>query len=123
MPNSTISDNVTATTTTKTNKDASIEDNAIDRASNVTESKNKVKRSIGDSGLIFWNDVYDEEYGLKLDSIDNSRYKDNRGKDFIARSGLWFQDKVRRLTDNLRRPRFENDKFRKRDSRSIHFFK
>lgn len=69
------------------------------------DNKTLVKRNVPeDSNLIFWNDIYDDEYGVKMDPID-STMEDKRfskGINFMRKSGNWIQDKVKNFANNFR---------------------
>ncbi|XP_059058911.1 uncharacterized protein LOC131852270 [Achroia grisella] len=59
--------------------------------------KSVVKRSVPkDSNLIFWNDIYDDEYGIRLDPLEEkiADKRANKGTDFVKKSRQWLQDKV-----------------------------
>ncbi|KAL0859307.1 hypothetical protein ABMA27_011109 [Loxostege sticticalis] len=59
------------------------------------DNKTLVKRNVPeDSNLIFWNDIYDDEYGVKMDPIDSIN--------FMRKSGNWIQDKVKNFANNFR---------------------
>nr|XP_049699480.1 uncharacterized protein LOC110374901 isoform X2 [Helicoverpa armigera] len=62
------------------------------------------KRNAEDSNLIFWNDIYDDEYGIQNDKLDNSiRDKHSvKENDFIKRSGRWVHDKIKKFAENLK---------------------
>ncbi|KAJ8704691.1 hypothetical protein PYW07_011879 [Mythimna separata] len=75
----------------------------------VTKQKIKaiVKRNADDSNLIFWNDIYDDEYGIQSDKMDklDSAVRDKHSvkeKDFFKRSGRWVQNKIRKFANNLK---------------------
>ncbi|KAJ8706976.1 hypothetical protein PYW08_011110 [Mythimna loreyi] len=66
-----------------------------------------VKRNADDSNLIFWNDIYDDEYGIQSDKMDklDSAIRDKHSvkeKDFFKRSGRWVQNKIRKFANNLK---------------------
>ncbi|XP_030026199.1 uncharacterized protein LOC115444532 isoform X2 [Manduca sexta] len=67
----------------------------------VKQLKNKtlVKRNADDSNLIFWNDIYDDEYGVRVEPEETVRDKHSVPK----APGTWFKDKLKRLTDNMRK--------------------
>ncbi|XP_068622275.1 uncharacterized protein [Battus philenor] len=69
----------------------------------VKDNKPVVKRSV-DSNLIFWNDLYDDEYGVKIDYFDNEmRNKHSADKEnFVKRSGQWFNKKWKKFGDSIR---------------------
>lgn len=49
-----------------------------------------MKRNADDSNLIFWNDIYDDEYGIQTDNLDSVIRADKiytKGNDFVKRSG------------------------------------
>ncbi|CAH2056521.1 unnamed protein product, partial [Iphiclides podalirius] len=83
---------------------------------NVTEVSNKtytvpttkdnrtvIKRA-ADSNLIFWNDIYDDEYGVKVDHFDNEQRNKHSAdnESFVKRSGQWINKKFRKLEDRIR---------------------
>ncbi|XP_045508136.1 uncharacterized protein LOC123703964 [Colias croceus] len=75
---------------------------------NKTHENNKtvVKRSIG-SNFIFWNDLYDDdEYGMKVDYLDNILRGKHAAKynykGALLKSKDWVQDKLKTMTDKIR---------------------
>lgn len=68
------------------------------------ENKNIVKRHADDTNLIFWNDMYDDEYGVNEDHIENNVRDKHSAKPngIVKSSSVWLKDKVRKLTDNIR---------------------
>ncbi|XP_052757044.1 MATH and LRR domain-containing protein PFE0570w-like isoform X2 [Galleria mellonella] len=65
-------------------------------------AKSVVKRSVPiDSNLIFWNDMYDDEYGIKVDPLESkiTDKRTNEGNDFMKRSRQWLQRKVKSIAD------------------------
>lgn len=62
-----------------------------------------VKRS-ADSNLIFWNDIYDDEYGVKIDYLDNEARNKHSvdNENFMKRSGQWINKKFRKLGESIR---------------------
>lgn len=61
------------------------------------------RQAIDDSNLIFWNDLYDEEYGINADPIENSiRDKHSAEKtDVLKKSNTWLQNKVKKITERF----------------------
>lgn len=68
--------------------------NDIKEKRQTTKEQRKVKaifkRNADDSNLIFWNDIYDDEYGIQADKFDNTvRDKHSvKENDFIKKSGM-----------------------------------
>jgi hypothetical protein len=69
---------------------------------NINSNKSVVKRDV--DGSIFWNGIYDD-YGGRSEpedeAIGNKEY--SRGLDFVKRSGYWMQDKMRNLTNIMKK--------------------
>lgn len=79
--------------------------NKIDNVENKYNSTNKtvVKRNINEENLVFWNDLYDEEYGIKVDPLkgyENKReLSSNRKK--TKKSENWLKKEVMKLKKSL----------------------
>lgn len=61
------------------------------------------RQAIDDSNLIFWNDLYDEEYGINADPLENN-IRDKHSIDrnyFIKKSNSWIHDKVKKIADRF----------------------
>ncbi|KAL4712112.1 hypothetical protein ACJJTC_010973, partial [Scirpophaga incertulas] len=72
--------------------------------STLFENKSKVKRNpLTDTNSINWEGIYDDEYGVKLDSGVNSAGNNQLAKslDFVKKSGNWLQDTVRNIAKNV----------------------
>ncbi|XP_060808596.1 uncharacterized protein MAL13P1.304-like [Amyelois transitella] len=75
------------------------------------ENKTVVKRSLSDSGLVFWSDIYDDEYGVKVDPLEKEVDERSReGRGFMKRSKYWLQDKIRSIADNIKDFRYVGGK-------------
>ncbi|CAG9573807.1 unnamed protein product [Danaus chrysippus] len=63
-----------------------------------------VKRSIDDSKLVFWNELYDnDEYGIKSDYLDHVREKHlAKNKNVFQKTRDWIKQKFRNKTRNAR---------------------
>ncbi|XP_075988083.1 uncharacterized protein LOC142984412 [Anticarsia gemmatalis] len=119
-----VSTNVSSTTATPTNlkpnnttpdKDGDTKPHEKKRDDN----RKKVKRNADDSNLIFWNDIYDDEYGIQADNLDGViRDKYSKDNDFIKRSGRWVQEKFKKFTNNLKGQNSE-DTVKKRMPRDV----
>lgn len=106
-------------------------DNIKEDKHSIKENKSVVKRSATeDSNLIFWNDIYDEEYGIQTDPLENTMRDKNSlpGNDLVKKSGVWLQDKMKRIGESLKKQSRDglekiyggNNKMRKgRDSRGL----
>ncbi|XP_073964565.1 uncharacterized protein [Choristoneura fumiferana] len=89
--------------------------NKIDNASNIeantaandvanVDNKTVVKRSAPDTNLIFWNDIYDEEYGVKDPLDDSIRDKHSvMNSDIISKPRSWIGVKLRKIADKVRK--------------------
>nr|XP_032525078.1 uncharacterized protein LOC116776084 [Danaus plexippus plexippus] len=63
-----------------------------------------VKRSVDDSKLVFWNELYDnEEYGIKSDYLDNVREKHLvKNRNVFQKTREWIRQKFRNKTRSAR---------------------
>ncbi|XP_013177464.1 PREDICTED: uncharacterized protein LOC106124963 [Papilio xuthus] len=88
-------------TTTIKHENASVNANSTSQDKKV--NRTVVKRS-ADSNLIFWNDIYDDEYGVKIDYLDNEARNKHSvdNENFMKRSGQWINKKFRKLGESLR---------------------
>ncbi|CAH0688457.1 unnamed protein product [Chilo suppressalis] len=72
----------------------------------VADNKTFAKRNANaDSNLIFWNDIYDDEYGVNLDPVDNTmkaKQPNTRGLDLVKKSSNWIHEKVMNIANNIR---------------------
>ncbi|CAG5005301.1 unnamed protein product [Parnassius apollo] len=89
---------------TKLKKHISKPSNETNSLSDNKENKTVVKRCAGDSNLLFWNDIYDDEYGVKIDYLDSEmRNKHSAdGNNFVKRSGQWINKKFKKFGDSIR---------------------
>ncbi|CAH0600003.1 unnamed protein product [Chrysodeixis includens] len=90
-----------------------------------TKKERKVKaifkRNVDDSNLIFWNDIYDDEYGIKDDKFETIRDKHSvKQNDFIKKSGRWVHEKFRKFAENLKmNPHMQVAEIKERYPRSV----
>ncbi|XP_053621635.1 uncharacterized protein LOC128681630 isoform X2 [Plodia interpunctella] len=88
------------------------------------DNKTIVKRSLSDSGLVFWSDVYDDEYGVKVDPIDKEvERKARKGREFMRKSKIWIQDKVKSIAENIKEFRHDGVKKNNNDEGPMKVFK
>ncbi|XP_045782539.1 uncharacterized protein LOC123879073 isoform X2 [Maniola jurtina] len=80
---------------------------ALVLATNDTNKTNKtVKKRNVDKNLVFWNDLYDDdEYGVKVDYMDNVRDKHSvkKVKNILNKSKDWLANKCSNVKNKLRR--------------------
>ncbi|XP_072937702.1 uncharacterized protein [Epargyreus clarus] len=91
-------ENVTKSNISELRNDIKKEDNNID---NKTISKRSIPR---DSKLIVWNDIYDDEYGVKMDYFEKpirDKHSLSSGN-FVKRSKNWIGGKVKNIADKFR---------------------
>ncbi|XP_045538618.1 uncharacterized protein LOC106709507 [Papilio machaon] len=88
-------------TTTVKHENTSVNSNSTFQNNKV--NRTVVKRSV-DSNLIFWNDIYDDEYGVKIDYLDNEARNKHSvdNENFMKRSGQWINKKFRKLGESIR---------------------
>ncbi|XP_063835786.1 uncharacterized protein LOC135084960 [Ostrinia nubilalis] len=106
------------------------------------DNKTVVKRNIPeDSNLIFWNDIYDDEYGVKMEPIDNTVIdkRNSKNLNFMKKSGDWIHEKVKNIANNfhgkdkfeskyktkqrrvMRRANYRNDMYTKYNKRAARY--
>ncbi|XP_026736602.1 uncharacterized protein LOC113500123 isoform X4 [Trichoplusia ni] len=114
------------TPTTKLDAVSTTMSNDIKEKRQTTKEERKVKaifkRNADDSNLIFWNDIYDDEYGIQADKFDNTvrdKHSVNEN-DFIKKSGRWVHDKIRKFAENLKmNPHTQDMEIKERLPRSV----
>ncbi|CAG9794254.1 unnamed protein product [Diatraea saccharalis] len=103
---STITGSAKSTTYNFTTLNDVTETASVTNKPSIYDNKTIVKRDANEvSNLIFWNDMYDDEYGVKLDPIENamkSKRLKTRGLNLVKKSGNWIQDKVKSIASNIR---------------------
>ncbi|KAJ0170144.1 hypothetical protein K1T71_014072 [Dendrolimus kikuchii] len=87
--------------TTKPQKETKTVNNDEEQKS-INKNKTVVKRNVDDSSLIFWNDLYDDEYGIKSDTIENIRDKHSiKDSNFIKSSKIWIENKKSKIDKRM----------------------
>ncbi|KAJ2939333.1 hypothetical protein O0L34_g13430 [Tuta absoluta] len=78
--------------------------NAIMTSNNT--DKIETKRSVrGEEDFVFWNDMYDDEYGIKIDPLDEKESSGHtkRNEGVVKKSADWIQNKMRQMSDTFRK--------------------
>ncbi|XP_064075473.1 uncharacterized protein LOC135194219 [Vanessa tameamea] len=68
------------------------------------ENKTIVKRNAEHRQSVFWNDLYDDEYGVKIDYTENIRDKHSakKGQNVVRQSRDWFQNRFKNFTSRFK---------------------
>ncbi|XP_047541298.1 uncharacterized protein LOC125074116 [Vanessa atalanta] len=68
------------------------------------ENKTIVKRNANHRQSVFWNDLYDDEYGVKIDYTENIRDKHSakKGQNVVKQSRDWFQNRFKNFTNRFK---------------------